>query len=147
MATQTDALRAVLDSNVLVAAGRSKSPDSPNREVIQLWRRGVLAALYSDDTLVEYARMLRNRGVPKAEAIAILAMIMSLGIVVTINFFHLPKYPVDSDDIAFLLCAWNGLASHLISYDSELLGLSDEYRSHFAICKPIEFLQTVRPAG
>jgi hypothetical protein len=33
----------------------------------------------------------------------------------------LPHYPADADDIAFLLCAWNGLASHLVSYDIHAL--------------------------
>lgn len=141
---QPDAIRIVMDSNVLVAAGRSKSLAGPNQEIIELWRRGLFDALYSEDTLVEYARTLRDRGVQRADAVVLIALFMSLGIAVAIDFFHLPKYPTDSDDTAFLLCAWNGLASHLISYDADLLRLHEEYRSHFWICKPVDFLQIIR---
>ena len=69
---------------------------------------------------------------------------IALGDAVEIRFFHLRCYPRDADDIAFLLCAWNGVASHLVSYDEDLLELSEDYRSHFCICRPLAFLSALR---
>jgi predicted nucleic acid-binding protein len=77
---------------------------------------------------------------------AFLALIAALGEEVDIQFFHLPRYPADADDIAYLLCAWNGPASHLVSYDRDLLDLAAAYESHFRICPPLDFLTDMRSA-
>ena len=44
---------------------------------------------------------------------------------VEIRFFHFRHYPVDADDTIFLLCAINGAASHLVSYDRHLLEIDE----------------------
>ena len=102
--------------------------------------------LYSADTLGEYAEKLLTLGVPRADAVAFLALVIALGEEVEIRFFHLRRYPHDADDIAFLLCAWNGLASHLVSYDGHLLELAESYRTHFCICRPLVLLAALRAA-
>ena len=51
-------------------------------------------------------------------------------------------YPKDEDDIAFVLCAENGKATHLITYDPDLLNIKDYFK--FKICKTIEFLTEFR---
>jgi predicted nucleic acid-binding protein len=144
MAHSPDKCRAVADGNVILAAQRSTHAQSPNREIIERWRLGEFDFLYSADTLGEYAEKLLALDVVRADAVAFLALVIALGEEVEIRFFHLPRYPDDPDDIAFLLCAWNGLASHLISYDEDLLALADDYRSHFDICRPLKFLAVVR---
>lgn len=144
MANSPPVCRAVLDSNVLVAAHRSADPHSPNRELIERWQANEFAFLFSQDTLHEYAEKLLELSVDRADAIAFIALISALGEAVEIEFFHLPHYPSDIDDIAFLLCAWNGLASHLVSYDHDLLDLSAAYESHFKICLPVELLVALR---
>ena len=138
--------RAVADSNVIIAAKRSRQTRSPNREVIERWRLGQYEFLYSADTLAEYAEKLLALDVARADIVSFLAMVIALGVEVEIRFFHLPRYPHDPDDIAFLLCAWNGLASHLVSYDEDLLALAEDYRPHFYICRPLEFLSALRTA-
>src|SRR5262249_42510593 len=102
--------------------------------------------LYSLDTLHEYAEKLLAINVPQSDVIDFIALVTALGEAVEIQFFHLPHYPADADDIAFLLCAWNGLASHLVSYDRDLLDLLAAYESHFRICQPLEFLPDLRAA-
>ena len=146
MAGSPPACRAVLDSNVLVAARRSSQPQSPNRELIDRWQANEYTLLYSRDTLHEYAEKLLAVSVNRADAVALVALISALGEAVEIEFFHLPHYPADADDIAFLLCAWNGLASHLVSYDRHLLDLSASYETHFRICPPLELLAALRIA-
>jgi predicted nucleic acid-binding protein len=144
MVRSSDKCRAVADSNVILAAQQSTHAQSPNREIIERWRLGEFDLLYSADTLAEYAEKLLALDVARGDVVEFLAHVISLGQAVEIRFFHLPSYPHDPDDIAFLLCAWNGLASHLVSYDGDLLTLADDYRSHFHICRPLEFLAAVR---
>lgn len=147
MANSSSACRAVLDSNVLVAAHLSPHPQSPNRELIERWQAKEFTVLFSRDTLHEYAEKLLELGMERAAVVQFIALTSALGEAVEIEFFHLPHYPADPDDIAFLLCAWNGLASHLVSYDHDLLDLANAYESHFRICLPVELLTTLRAAS
>ena len=62
-------------------------------------------------------------------------------------FFHFRHYPVDSDDVMFLLCAMNGRATHLVSYDRHLLSLRPYYAGQVTICEPVEFLRECRKAN
>ena len=48
------AFRAVLDTNVVLAAHRSRGATSPNREILERWRAGDFTLLYSEDVLLEY---------------------------------------------------------------------------------------------
>lgn len=139
--------RAVLDSNVLVAATRSADPHRPNRELIERWQAADFTLLYSRDTMLEYAEKLLELSMNRTDAVEFIALISALGEAVEIEFFHLPRYPDDADDIAFLLCAWNGLASHLVSYDRHLLDLSVTYEADFTICRPLEFLAARCPSA
>ena len=50
--------RTVLDTNVVVAAHRSESPMSPNRDLLRRWRAHEFALLFSDDVLLEYIEKL-----------------------------------------------------------------------------------------
>jgi predicted nucleic acid-binding protein len=59
------------------------------------------------------------------------------------SFFHFRHYPIDENDIAFLLCAMNGHATHLISYDSHLLDLDIHY-PEIIFSSAIPFLNTLR---
>lgn len=137
-------LRAVHDTNVVLAAHRTNHPSSPNREVIERWLRGEYTLLYTDDMLAEFAEKMLTHAVPRADILRLLASIRRLGEKVFIAAFHVRPYPADEDDIAFLLCAINGAASHLVSYDDDLLSLHDAYLSEFIICQPITFLADLR---
>jgi putative PIN family toxin of toxin-antitoxin system len=144
MSDRFPACRAVLDCNVLVAARRSKDALGPNRELLERWLANEFTFLCSRDTLHEYAAKLMQLGADRADVVEFIATISNLGELVEINFFHLPRYPADADDIAFILCAWNGAASHLVSYDRHLLDLSLAYEQHFRICQPVDLLVTLR---
>ena len=49
MATKSRLPRAVLDTNVVVAAIRSRNPNSPTVELLRRWARREFVLLYSDD--------------------------------------------------------------------------------------------------
>lgn len=46
-------LRAVLDTNVILAAHRTQQAASPNAEILSRWRRREFGFLYTADTLAE----------------------------------------------------------------------------------------------
>lgn len=135
-------VRAVLDTNVVVAAHRALQPGSPNAEVIDRWDASEFTLLHTPDVLLEYAEKLIETGVSGALVARFIARIFHLGEAVRIEFFHLRQYPVDADDIAFLLCALNGDATHLVTYDPHLLDLQSYYP--LAICEPLRFLAELR---
>ena len=139
-------LRAVLDTNVVLAARLSPHPTSPTVEILDRWQQRELRFLYSLDTLAEYAEKLLARGIPAPEVEAFIRLVARHGEIVPIVFFHFRHYPVDSDDVMFLLCAINGRGTHLVSYDGHLLSLRPYYAGEVTICKSVEFLAECRRA-
>ena len=138
------AVRAVLDTNVAVVAHRTTAPASPNREIFTRWKAGDFTLLYSADVLVEYVEKLIAHGISQADLRELVAAIGRTGERVAIRFFHLRKYPADADDIVILLCAINGSATHLVTYDAGFEPFAGEF--DFAVCEPLEFLRELRVA-
>ena len=136
--------RAVVDTNVVVAAHRSTAPDSPNREVLSRWRPGEFVLLYSDDVLLEYIRKLVEHGADRATIRQLIRSVLREGGRVAIRFYHLRRYPADADDIGILLCALNGRATHLVSYDGGFEPFIGEFA--LTICEPLAFLRELRAA-
>ena len=139
-------LRAVLDTNVVLAAQLSPHATSPTAEILDRWQQREFRFLYSLDILAEYAEKLLVRGIPAPEVAAFLRLMARHGEIVPIVFFHFRHYPVDSDDVMFLLCVINGRGTHLVSYDPHLLSLQPYYAGEVTICEPVEFLTACRRA-
>lgn len=136
-------LRAVLDSNVVLAADGAANPLSPNKEILHRWSVGQFIWLITADIAAEYAEKLLDKGNSPSEVEAFITGLFLSAESVEIRFFHFRHYPVDSDDTIFLLCAINGAASHLVSYDRHLSDVGIFYEE-FVTCKPTEFLQALR---
>lgn len=136
------AFRAVLDTNVVLAAHRSTHPASPNREVIERWRGGEFTLLYSDDVTLEYGEKMIEHGIARADVLGWMGLVQLLGERVKIETFHLRRYPADVDDIGILLCAINGHATHLVSYDGDFEPFTGDFA--FAICQSLAFLRELR---
>jgi putative PIN family toxin of toxin-antitoxin system len=140
-------LRGTIDTNVVLAAHLSRHTTSPTVEILDRWQRREFTFLYTRDTLAEYAEKLLARGIRRSEAAAFLRLLARHGELIPIVFFHFRHYPVDADDVMFLLCALNGRATHLVSYDPHLLSLRPFYAGELVICEPIEFLKDCRKAS
>ena len=136
------AVRAVLDTNVVIAAHRSSGTASPNREILARWAAGNFTLLYSEDVLLEYVEKLIEFGFSDEKLREFVRTVGVLGEEVTVVFFHLRRYPADADDIAFLLCAINGQASHLVTYDGGFSTIAAD--CSFTICEPLAFLAVLR---
>ncbi len=137
-------LRTVPDTNILLASRIRAAPNSPNAEFFARWRKDEFAVLYSWDTLREYIEKLREKGISEHLTKGFVRNLVENGVRVHIDHFHLPVYPVDADDIAFLLCADNGSATHLITYDRHLREVDSHYA--FRVCEPLDFLKDLRRA-
>jgi len=135
--------RAVLDTNILLAAESSKASASPNREVFDRWLAGEFTLPVSDDVAAEYADRLARMGKTADEIAFFLARVFLLGETVEITFFHFRHYPADPEDIGFLLCAINGQATHLVTYDRHLQQIAPFYPD-FVTCEPLVFLRHLR---
>lgn len=135
--------RAVLDTNVVLAADRTSNPLSPNKEIIGHWANGEFIWLVTDDIAGEYVEKLLEKGNNTDEVEAFVTGLFLLAERVQIRFFHFRHYPVDSDDTIFLLCAINGVATHLVSYDRHLLDMGSFY-DEFMTCRPTVFLEMMQ---
>ncbi len=136
-------LRSVLDTNVVLAADHSANPLSPNKEIINRWANREFSWLVSVDIAAEYAEKLLEKGNAPVEVEAFITGLFLLADLVEIRFFHFRHYPVDSDDTIFLLCAINGAATHLVSYDPHLLDMGIYY-DEFLTCRPKDFLAALK---
>ncbi len=135
-------LRTVPDTNVLLASEMSPGSTSPNREYFERWQRDEFTLLLSEDTLLEYIKKLRVKKTAGDSIKRFLRAVLEAGTEVDIAYYHLPVYPVDSDDIAFLLCADNGEATHLLTYDRHLLEVDEHFP--FRVCTSTDVLADLR---
>lgn len=142
--TAKTSFRTVPDTNVLLASRIRPGPVSPNKEYFDRWRRDEFSVLYSWDTLREYIEKLRDKDISDDLIKGFVRNLVENGIRVRIEHFHLPVYPIDPDDIAFLLCADNGAATHLVTFDRHLTEIRTYYR--FKVCEPAVFLSELRQA-
>lgn len=134
--------RVVPDTNVILSSELSRNKQRPNKDFTHRWFQEEFDVLYSDDTQIEYAAKLLEKQIPREKIIRFLSGLISLGNIVTIKNYHLKYYPEDEDDICFVLCADNGSATHLVSYDVHLLTLNGKYE--FEILKVVPFLKRLR---
>jgi len=136
--------RAVFDTNVIIAALKSKNPSSPTVELLERWRNDEFTLLYADDLLLEYREKFITRNIAPAHRIAFLASLDVLGERVELVPDQVKRVvPHDPDDDVFIACAIIGKATHLVSYDPHLLELGESYQG-VAILNGLHFLYVVR---
>jgi len=129
--------KTVLDTNIIISACLG-GKDSPNVEIINKWKCNEFCLLVSEDIIYEYIEKLKFKNASNEYIVDFLRNVYKSGVFVEIEFYHLHDYPKDQDDIAFVLCAENGGADYLVSYDDDLLVLNGLYV--FKICRPLDFL-------
>lgn len=137
-------LRAVLDMNVIIAALKSRNPQSPTVELLTRWAKREFTLLYSDDLLAEYAEKLVDRSVALAIRDGFLTGIIRNAERVDVLDSQIRSIvAADPDDDPVLACAIVGKATHLVTYDPHLLTLAKDYQQ-LAILDGLGFLRLVR---
>ncbi len=137
-------LRAVLDTNVPIAAHLSRNSRSPTIELLERWRHGEFLQLYSDGMLAELADTFRARGILSDTAERYLADLIQLGEYVVVASEQVPDViAADPDDNMILACAFVGRASHVVTYDPHFDLLQGTYQG-IKILDGLHFLYVVR---
>lgn len=109
-------IRAVFDTNVIIAALKSKNPNRPTVELLKRWRNNEFILLYADDLLLEYREKFIARSIDPAHRIAFLASLDVLGEQVKIALDQVkPIVPNDPDDDIVVACAIVGKATHQLA--------------------------------
>jgi len=97
LATERPRLRVVFDTNVVVAALKSRSPHSPTNELLQHWQAGEFDLLYSADLRAEYEDKFTARAIDPLRSQAFLSRLEEFGIRVEVPNVD-PVIEADPDD-------------------------------------------------
>ena len=120
-------LRAVLDTNIYVAAYLAKNPNSPSAKLLKRWRNGEFDVLYCREMLYEIARKFREKGIPPRYTVALIGDLKSIGQAVPLRPYEIaPVILDDPDDDVLVACARAGNATHIVTYDSHFDVLGGE---------------------
>jgi putative PIN family toxin of toxin-antitoxin system len=137
-------LRAVLDTNVPIAAHLSRNPDSPTVELLRRWKDKEFVQLYSDGTLDELNRKFAEKKIDPQIAAEYIAHLIESGIYVEIDPGDIePVIPADPDDDLIVACAVVGGATHIVTYDPHFKVLGEEHKG-IEVVDGLTFLQRVR---
>lgn len=143
----TEKLRAVLDTNVPVAAYLSRNPRSPTKELIDRWRNEEFVQLYSDGTLNELKQKFTEKGIDPLLVDRYIADLLRIGVYVEVGPEDIePVIPADPDDDLIVACAVVGEATHIVTYDPHFETLGGEYKG-IEIVDGLTFLRRVRGAA
>jgi len=144
LATDPLRLRAVFDTNAIIAALKSRNPSSPNAELLRRWENDEFDLLYSSDLRAEYIEKFSARDVAVERGRRFLQTLDQRGIVIQVSPSQVvPVILTDPDDDLILACAVTGAATHLVTYDPHFDLLGDAYHA-IQIVRPLEFLYLVR---
>ncbi|HFE65894.1 MAG TPA: putative toxin-antitoxin system toxin component, PIN family [Chloroflexi bacterium] len=137
-------LRAVFDTNVIIAALKSRNPRSPTLELLKRWQNREFTLLYADDLLAEYREKFITRHIALPLRLAFLASINVFGERVALTADQIqPVVLADPDDDVVIACAIAGNATHLVTYDPHLLNLGAVFQG-VTILDGLHFLYAVR---
>lgn len=136
-------IRAVLDTNVFVAAALSKNPTSPTKEILKRWQRGEFVLLICTTLAQEVVEKLLDRDIDEAEVVKLVDLLDQLAEWVEVPANKIEYLLVDPDDNIVISCAVEGQANYLITYDPHFDSLNGEYRG-VKILKAIPFLTALR---
>lgn len=137
-------VRAVLDTNVFVAAYLSKNPKSPTIELVDRWRKGEFILLHCVDLQREVARKLLERGVSPPLIQLLISDFFVYGEEVNLLPEEIPRVvPADPEDDFIIACAVKGKATHIVTYDPHIKELGESYR-RIKIVEPVVLLKEMR---
>ncbi len=144
MATERPRPRAVLDTNIIVAAHLSRNTRSPTKEILQRWQRREFNLLYSDDLRAEVAEKLVEKGVaPDVVELFLTAQAASGTRIEVPPAAVTPVIPADPDDDLVIACAVVGQATHLVTYDPHFAVLGGKHQG-VQIVDALAFLTVLR---
>jgi uncharacterized protein len=142
LATERARLRAVFDTNVVVAALKTGNPHSPTAELLRRWEADEFDLLYSADIRTEYEEKFAARSIDRLRCEPFLRRLERHGLLVDVPHVT-PVIEADPDDDKVVACALTGGANYLVTYDPHFLSLGEEYQG-IRIVDGLHFLYVVR---
>jgi len=139
----------VLDTNVVVGFYLSTSPASPNVRLWRLWRdRKKLQYIVCNELVEEYLDALARVGIAEIRIAAFAERLQLRETVDHVNLGARFYASRDPDDNVLLAAAVAGRAEFLITYDKDLLDISERIRRkfRFEIVTPWTFLEHFKDA-
>ena len=137
-------LRAVLDTNVYIAAYLTKNPRSPNKELFRRWRDSQFTLLVSKSILVEVVKKFDEYDIAQQLTIDLITHILAFAEYITVPVDCVKAViAADPDDNLILACAIVGSADYLVTYDPHFDVLGGEYEG-VKILDGLHFLYVVR---
>ncbi len=110
-------IRAVFDTNIIMAAHLTKNPRSPTRELLERWMNEEFELAYSTGLLVEYQEKFKERGIEDLTKEFLTTLIES-GIYIHLNPDDIKPVIVDDpDDDIVIASAVIGQATHIVTYE------------------------------
>ena len=120
--TEPKQLRVVLDTNIFVAALRSKSKNSTSVKIIQKWTEGAFLLLITNAIIGELLEKINQKTSLSNEDIErLIKTINKKALKLEGNIQTNRLDNIDSDDNKFLNAAYEGNADYLISMDKKHL--------------------------
>jgi putative PIN family toxin of toxin-antitoxin system len=144
LAIESRKARAVLDTNVFIAAYLSKNPKSPTVELLDRWRKGEFILLHCLDLQKEVTRKLLEKGISPPLIQLFISDFFLYGEEVNLNPEEISRtVPADPEDDFIIACAIKGKATHIVTYDPHIKELGESYRG-VKIIEPIALLKEIR---
>ncbi len=137
-------LRAVFDTNVIIAAFRSRNPRSPTVELLNRWQANEFTLIYCDDLLLEYQSKFIAHKINFETRTIFGRHLRTYGEYVYLTPDQIqPIVSADPDDDIVIACAVVGQATHLVTYDTHLQQLGEIYQN-IKILDGLHFLYALR---
>jgi hypothetical protein len=133
----------VIDTNVIVAAYRSRNPHSPTIELIERWRAGQFTLIYSRQIRREYISQLSGLELETDQVDDFADDVLRLGVRISLRSEQIKPVTSDPKDNVFVACALVGNATQLVTYDPHIRKLGSDYRG-LQIVDALQFLYLVR---
>jgi putative PIN family toxin of toxin-antitoxin system len=136
--------RVVLDTNVIIAALKSRNPQSPTYEILGRWARQEFQLLYSDDLLGEYSRKLTDRSIALQLRESFISDVIRNAELIELTDKEIrPVINVDPKDDMVVACAVVGKATHLVTYDPHISNAAEHIKG-IVVVDSLGFLRLLR---
>jgi len=142
--TDVGPLRAVFDTNVIIAALLSRNPRSPLLELLARWRSREFALVFNEDLHAEYREKIIAKRIQTEKARQFMSELLLEGVRVILTPADIvSRVPADPDDDIVVACAVVGQATHLVTYDPHIHALGPTYQN-IRILDGLHFLYALR---
>lgn len=136
--------RAVFDTNLYVAAHKSRNPNSPTVELFKRWADNEFDLIYCELLIEEIKEKFFEKGITAGTTVRLISDLKTRGLEVDITSYDIETIiTADPDDDFIIACAVLGYATYIVTYDSPFDCLGGQYHG-IKILDGLRFLRELR---